>query len=244
MKYFIISDIHSNYEALLSFVEIYEGLKKNGDALICLGDIIGYGPYPSECIRYIKENSLETISGNHERMLLNANLRRFANEYAVSAIKWTEENLSEAEKAYLSHLPKQSKFNEKYLMVHGSPVDPDKYILWQEDVKEAINSIEKDSFHICFFGHTHIPGLFDGNGGYFYEENSRIVLYPEITYLVNSGSIGQPRDGNPASSFCIYDPEENTIDFIRYEYNIQKTYDEIVKKGLPEELGSRLFYGR
>jgi len=244
MKYFVISDIHSNYEALLSFAEIYEGLKKNGDVLICLGDIVGYGPYPSECIQYIHKNASKVISGNHERMLLNESLRSFANENAVSAIEWTDEALSEAEKAYLSHLPERLEFNEKCLMVHGSPVDPDKYILWKADVEEAIESLKKDFLHLCFFGHTHVPGLFDENGGYFYKENSRVILFPEIDYLVNPGSIGQPRDGNPGSSFCVFDPERNTIDFIRYEYNIQKAYDDFVRKGLPEELGRRLFYGR
>jgi diadenosine tetraphosphatase ApaH/serine/threonine PP2A family protein phosphatase len=242
MKLFVISDIHSNYEALKDFLDFIEGFRSSDDIIACLGDIIGYGPNPSECISIVRNSCRYVIAGNHERMLLDRSQREFANDRAQQAIEWTESKLSSEEREYLASLPAMLDLDGKYILAHGSPTDPDTYILRQRHAKDAIVALRAMQRFICFIGHTHIPGVFDEDGNYYYQENAWAKLQPDKLYLINPGSIGQPRDRDRRASFCMLDEDLN-ITFYRYEYDIEKVFEGIKREGLPEELGERLFYG-
>jgi predicted phosphodiesterase len=242
MKLFLISDIHSNIDALTSFMDFTEDFRGPEDVIACLGDIIGYGPNPSECITFIRENCLYVIAGNHERMLLYPDQREFANEVAQRAIEWTDSVLSREEKEYLANLPGMIDAEGRYIFAHGSPGDPDLYILRQSQAREAVSILRDMKRFICFFGHTHIPGIFDEEGIYYYQENATLMLQPEGYYLINPGSIGQPRDRDKRASFCVFD-EDMTVTFYRFDYDIIKVFESIKREGLPEELGERLLYG-
>ncbi len=242
MKIFVISDIHSNFEALKGFPDFAGGLISEGDIIACLGDIVGYGPNPSECISFVREKCRYVISGNHERMLLDPGQRDYANDRAKRAIEWTEGKLSGDEKKYLAGLPVMEEAQDMYVFAHGSPADPDLYILRRSQAVFAIETLKVMKRSLCFIGHTHIPGIFDEDGGYYYHDNSRIQLDRQKYYLINPGSIGQPRDRDARGSFCMLD-EDFGITFYRFEYNVGKVADEIKKEGLPAELGERLYYG-
>ncbi len=244
MKNIIFSDIHSNFEALSEFVNVIDNLKKADARLICLGDIIGYGASPSECLEYVKSNADIVLSGNHERMIINPSLRMKANEIAYKAIIWTENHLNDIEKKYIENFREQAVLDNKCLAVHGSPINPDQYILRSSTATQSIKKINELNLSICFFGHTHLPGIFDDNGRYFYEANSKIKLIPGRSYLINPGSIGQPRDGDSRSSFCVFDDIEFSVDFYRFQYNVDQAAKKIIKNGLPEELAERLYFGR
>lgn len=242
MKYIIISDIHSNYESLSSFNDFIQPMLSPGDVFLCLGDIVGYGPQPSECISFVRDKCAAVISGDHERMLLDKKQRESANDRAQRAIEWTDEVLEPEEKEYLASLPEKIEMENDFFLAHGSPADPDAYILRHSQAEEAIAALRDTGSHICFFGHTHLPGIFDEDGNYFYQENVSISLLPDRYYLINPGSTGQPRDRDPRGSFCTIDDELRLI-FYRYDYDQGKVFEDIKSKGLPPDLGERLLYG-
>ena len=240
MKYFVISDIHSNYDALKAFDGFIKPLFSAGDVLFCLGDIIGYGPEPSECISYTRDKCDYVISGNHERMLLDRSLREFANDRARRAIEWTDNMLPGEEKSYLRKLPDMTDAGGRIILAHGSPEDPDEYILRHSQALSAITMMRTLKRCICFFGHTHIPGIFSEEG-YSYEPGKKINLEKDNYYLINPGSIGQPRDRDSRSSFCILDGGMLGVTFCRVPYDIDSVNGKIIDAGLPAELGERLY---
>lgn len=242
MKYLIISDIHSNFEALKCVIEEIE--KTRYDRIISLGDIIGYGPDPSECIKIVKEENVLSIAGNHERMLINPSLRKFANINARKAIEWTEQKISISDEEFLRLL--HDSLEDSFfpiLYVHGSPNDPDEYILTISTAMRSLRTIESKGINICFFGHSHIPGIIDEDGNYYYQPETTFSLRPDKHYLINPGSVGQPRDRDRRCSFCTLDTEKLSVFFHRKEYNISRTVEKINENNLPEELGIRLWYG-
>lgn len=239
MKYVVISDIHSNYPALRTFQELYDPSMR----IICLGDTIGYGADPDLCTDFIREHSYKTINGNHERMLFNPDLRHFANPLAVKAIQWTSHHLSDRNRIFLQDLLNSQLLEEKVLLVHGSPNNPDEYIGSSKVAMVAHKTLENAGIDICFFGHTHIAGIYDQNGDYFHDTNGSYQLIEGNRYLINPGSIGQPRDRNPSASYCIFDSDERIVEFYRYNYPIEESVDRIIDADLPENLGMRLFYG-
>ncbi|MCX7821077.1 MAG: metallophosphatase family protein [Brevinematales bacterium] len=238
MKIIVLSDIHSNLEALKSILNDIS--KISFDLIISLGDIIGYGPDPEKCIKIIQKEGIISIKGNHERMLLKAEDRVFANDIARKAIEWTEENISTNSKIFIESLPDRYNYGE-FLFVHGSPLDHDEYILRRNTAIKSIQKIREEGINFCFFGHTHIPGIFYEDGGFYYNDN--IYLDKDKYYLINPGSVGQPRDRNPKTSYLIFETEEKILTFKRIEYNISRTAEKIEEAGLPIELGVRLYYG-
>ncbi len=242
MKFFIISDIHSNYDALMSFMEFIKPNYEPGDVMACLGDIIGYGPNPSECISFVREKCDYIISGNHERMLLDKQMREFANDRAQRAIEWTDRKLSNEDKSFLAALPSMIDVEGRMLLAHGSPGDPDAYILRHSQALSAISTLRTMKRFICFFGHSHLPGIIDENGAFDYKAEKKVILQPSHYYLINPGSIGQPRDRDSRGSFCILD-EDMGLTFFRFTYDIDRVYEKIKEEGIPSELGERLYYG-
>lgn len=232
MKYAIISDIHSNLEALQKALTIID--EKKVDEIICLGDVVGYGANPNECVELIRSRCSAVVLGNHDAAALNTALAYDFNAIARRAVIWTSEQLTNENKGYLSSLPMTIQ-TENILFVHSSPEAPEAwdYIIDPDEASQALQNVEEQ---ICFIGHTHVPGIYSLRG------RAKHISRDE-QFIVNVGSIGQPRDGNPKLSFGIFDSTTWEFELVRSEYDIQKAAEKIYAAKLPEELGNRLMYG-
>lgn len=237
--YTVISDIHSNLPALEEFLIHY----RRDTKILCLGDVIGYGGSPQQSLDIIRSLTDIIISGNHERMLVDPSIRRYASYHALTAIEWTEKVLKREAMTFIKRLPVQYTIEDKILLIHGSPNDPDEYVFTSEIALNSIYRLEEMRLQIALIGHTHLPGIFNERGLYFYRENTTVQLDAGKRYLINPGSIGQPRDRDPRLSFCEIDTGQLTVTFHRYDYDIQRAADEILKHQLPEHLAFRLFRG-
>jgi len=244
MKIAIISDIHSNFEALNHVLEGTERI----DEFICLGDIVGYGADPNKCIKKIKNINCRSIGGNHDFAVLGKLNLDWFNDEARTAIFWTSLQLEKDNHDFLLNLGKKIELKDNIFAVHGSPQNPIiEYIL---DKNTASLIFDKYIFKIYFVGHTHIAGCFSIN-----EENKKIDYlnfsrggHIEISknkrYIINCGSVGQPRDGNPQASYGIYDLKHNVVDIFRVSYPVNLTQEKIINAGLPRILADRLGFGR
>jgi predicted phosphodiesterase len=232
MRIAVISDIHSNLEALTKAMEIID--RQSIDEIMCLGDIIGYGANPNECIELVRQHCDAVLKGNHEDAVEHISLTEYFTDDARSAIFWTRKQLTEKNFHFLKTLPLFHK-TEDLLFVHASPCTPDEwhYILDSSDVTRVFNCFSEN---ICFIGHTHVPMVFSIG------EHSRRIIR-EQRALINVGSVGQPRDRNPELSFGIFDTVTWTYENIRSPYDVEAAAGKIMKTTLPPKLGQRLFLG-
>lgn len=233
MKIAIISDIHSNLEAFKEALAEVE--KERVDEIICLGDIVGYGANPNECVDLVREITPHVLLGNHDEAAIDLSKTEYFNPYARIAAEWTHQTLTEENRAYIASLPFTLERNGLFF-VHASPLDPEEwnYILTSSDALENFDSFDTD---VCFVGHSHVPEVFGEDPW------SREVVRGE-KFIVNVGSIGQPRDGDPRLSFGIFDTEDWTYRNVRSEYDIELAAFKIRKVGLPQNLADRLFVGK
>lgn len=240
MKYAIISDIHANYDALESVLADIE--KEKVDQILCLGDIVGYGPQPKECIAKIQELGCITVAGNHDFAAIGKTNIEYFNIYAKEATLWTQKTLNDEEKEFLNNLPLVKHF-DGFTIVHATLYAPELFDYIQTSY-DAYLSLQILEGQVCFLGHSHVPITF------FQEEMISYTLSPEIKLtdgmkaLVNVGSVGQPRDDNPKAAYAIYDTDQKMIWIKRVEYDVEKVGEKIRKAGLPEVLAERLKYGR
>jgi predicted phosphodiesterase len=236
MKIAIISDIHGNLEALTQALTYLD--ENNITEIYCLGDIVGYGPNPNECVELIIQKCQHVIIGNHDHAAIGLTSTEYFNDFAKIATAWTANALTEKNKSYLSSLDFTYQTDD-YLLVHATPSQPSlwHYILSEADAQHEFNHFEQ---RLCFIGHSHFPIVFHKQG-YTREEN--LKLAKRNKYIINVGSIGQPRDGNPNTCFCVYNSETNKLEYIRLEYDILTTREKIVKAGLPIFLADRLIKG-
>jgi predicted phosphodiesterase len=239
----VISDIHANLYALEAVLTEVD--RNPPDAIWCLGDTVGYGPRPNECCDVVRERSEITLVGNHDLVALGEggiNADDF-NPEAAAASRWTAEELSESSKAFLRGLAPKAE-TEGVQLFHGSPRDP----VWDYVLTEAaaLESLTMTSAPLVLVGHTHAPTalVLDGDGvegGLVTEE-----LEPPIgrgRWLLNPGSVGQPRDGNPDASYLELDLAARTARFRRVAYPVARTQEEIRERGLPDALAERLAHG-
>ena len=239
MMYAIVSDVHSNWEALERVVE--EIKKRKPDQIICLGDVVGYGANPSECLKLICQMAHETVMGNHDRAVEDVELRTCFTDWARIAIEWTAGVLSANEKKQIRGFPPfviDRKANLTW--THGSAHEPDEfhYLFRESDSRPSFKVLETD---FCFFGHTHVPSLFS-------EKSCEARYLPEGSYqlskgeryLINPGSLGQPRDRNPRLSFALFDSDQLICEIVRLDYDNRKAAGKIRKAGLPAYLADRL----
>ena len=251
MKIGVLSDIHSNLEALTAALEALDG--EGVDEILCCGDIVGYGPQPNECIELLKQHHVIAVQGNHDAATLFRKELSRLNKAARRAINWTRKRLSMGSRAFLAQLATIRRIElggRPISLVHGSPVDPLwGYILRQRDAYLAFRLDQHESY-LQLFGHTHIPALFALKGDEILHEPIRedrwLRLEGEQRYLINPGSVGQPRDGDWRASICILELERSgswRVRFRRLEYDVERTRREIQHAGLPEELGNRLLSG-
>ncbi len=251
MKRALISDVHANFEALSAVLEVIGDL--NVDEIICLGDIIGYGPDPVKCLDQIMESCAMTIMGNHDQAAI-FDPEGF-NPVALRAIFWTRDQLeqdpSNADKIdgrwdFLGGLPRRHDEGE-FLFVHGSPRDPTNEYVFPEHIyeKERMGALMKRFDNFCFQGHTHIPGFFLESGTFVSPAQRDYLFDLTEKSMVNVGSVGQPRDDNPKACFAVLDTEARTLKYHRVEYDCHTTRDKIY--AIPEldnMLGDRLLGGR
>lgn len=252
MKRAIISDIHGNFEALTAALGRIGDL--NVDEIICLGDIIGYGPDPIKCLDSVIENCQMTILGNHDQAAI-FDPEGF-NPVAMKAIFWTREQLegdhgdfAQADRRwdFLGELPRRHDEGE-FLFVHGSPRDPTNEYVFPETVyeKDLLSLLMSRFEKVCFQGHTHIPGMFTESGSFVSpEERNHLFQLNGEKCMINVGSVGQPRDGNPKLCFVVLDDSEKVVEYHRVEYDWEKTRQKIYAiEKLDNMLGDRLLTGR
>lgn len=242
MRYAIISDVHSNIEA---FKAVLSGIhKESADKIVFLGDIIGYGPDPNECIKEIIKIADITIAGNHDHAAIGLMDLSYFNPYARDAIEWTMGKLTEGERSYLSKLPLTAEIaSDDVFLVHATPKRPQdwNYIFTEND---AVENFGYFKHRICFIGHSHVPVIIVkdkyGSLGVMGDE---IEIKTGYRYIINAGSIGQPRDGNPASAYALYDSDDSTVSIKRVPYDYSKTQEKMKKAGLSPYLIERLAVG-
>jgi predicted phosphodiesterase len=238
LRYAIISDIHSNLEALESVLR--EIGDCSADRIICLGDIVGYGANPNECVEIIKRLNITSLIGNHDKAACGLTEPVGFNPAARQAALWTRKELTGENKDYLKSLPDEDEA-DGFMIVHGAPSDPDKYILSAYDAAPEFPLMGKMS--ICFFGHTHVSGAFTlADGAVGFSRDERLQLRTGTKYLVNPGSVGQPRDRDPRASFLIYD-DRGSAEFRRAGYPVEIAQKKIIDSGLDPFLAERLSYG-
>lgn len=237
MRYAIISDIHSNLEALQTALDYLSSAKI--DKYINLGDVVGYGADPKDCLKIAAELSETIICGNHDKAVFTPKLLSWFNPLAREAVEWTCGQLSEDEIGKLKDFP-MKRIEDDFTLVHGSPNSPEefKYLTMMREAGPAFHSFDN---WICFVGHTHIPQVFiDKENITGYLEPGKFSLRRDERYIINCGSIGQPRDMDKRLSFGIFDDKENVLEIVRLEYDAKKAGEKIKKAGLPEYFADRL----
>jgi predicted phosphodiesterase len=244
MKLAVISDIHANYYALREVLGHIESLVVDG--IICLGDVVGYGPAPAECLQLLRDYSVQTVMGNHDAVLCGLERTTYYNEYARQALAIHEELLEQHDKAFIQSFAKQIQL-EDCLFIHGALTQPFEYITNGKDmlINQVVLEQTYPDVRIVFFGHTHVR-LIGRQGETLIPEDGiayDIQLLP-ARYFINPGSVGQPRGGiDNRASFLIYDQGTDQVQFYYVPYDIGKTHADIIRKKIPEYLGKRLHMG-
>jgi len=242
MRLAVVSDVHSNLEALEAVLDAID--KVGVDQILCAGDMVGYGADPSACLRLLQERVGRAVLGNHDSAAVGEMALDWFNEAAAAAVRWTRDQLSPLERGTLQalELTWQSSDGEVSL-AHGSLHEPDKfhYLL---DLNSAAQSFQVQKTPVAFIGHTHVPGVFREDGSKItFAREGEFRVKTGVKYLVNVGSVGQPRDGDPRAAFCLYDTAARTIEIRRVAYLLSQTQAKIRKAGLPEFLAERLAFG-
>ncbi len=240
MLHAILSDIHGNLEALNAVLQDLEQVKPA--SVQCLGDFVGYGASPNECIALLRPRIEHAVVGNHDLAACGRLQLNHFNPSAAAAAQWTDSALTPEHRHYLLELPFAVEWRNT-LLVHASPHDPESwhYVLSAE---MAADEMKAYSQSLCFIGHSHFPGAFESNGGrVLYSRAPDLLLEEGRQYLVNVGSIGQPRDGDPRAAYLLYDEAARTLRHVRLEYDVRGAMQRILDAGLPRFLAERLLWG-
>ncbi|HUG82272.1 MAG TPA: metallophosphoesterase family protein [Bryobacterales bacterium] len=250
MRYLVVSDIHANWEALQAVLEDAKGKYKK---IICLGDIVGYGADPNPVTEWVRDNVANVIRGNHDKVCCGLEDPVLFNAVAEKAARWTLEQLTPKNRDFLRGLPKGPVEEDGFLMVHGSVLDEDEYLL---DPRDTVLQFANANGKPVFFGHTHVqggfllwpagkkskPAAFEPDA---HEPNgSELKLRPGRGQLVNPGSVGQPRDLNPHAAYALYNSKSGVVEFRRCQYDLATAQKKIRDAGLPPALADRLALGR
>lgn len=239
----ILSDVHGNRPAL-DAVFSHAG---ECDTWWCAGDTVGYGPYPDECALMLEGVGAASVAGNHDLGAIGSISLESFNSLAREACRWTGARLGVEVRAYLDSLPPVLETAPDTVLVHGSYTDPVwEYVL---SATRARNNFEAYAHRLCFNGHSHVPVVFTrGPGGdidtIIPTDGARIALEEDIRYMVNAGSVGQPRDGDPRACYIIYNTDEEVLFYHRVEYPVAETQARIIEEGLPRLLAERIAHGR
>lgn len=240
MRIAVLSDIHGNLEALEAVLAEVD--RVGVDLLYSLGDIVGYGPSPAACVEIVRRRAAVSLTGNHDAAVAGLTALDEFNEFARSAVDWTSSRLSAGQIEYLAALPYTHR-EQGLLLVHASPIEPERwhYIHGLTDINEHFAAFPE---RLCLVGHSHRPGVYaiDADLGVT-RRGERESLRPGLRYLVNVGSVGQPRDRDPRASYVIYDPASAYVEVRRVVYPFEKTQERMRVAGLPSFLIDRLGAG-
>jgi predicted phosphodiesterase len=246
MRYLILSDIHANREALSAVLARVR--RKRWDKTVFLGDLVGYGAHPNQTVEMVRAlRPLVAIRGNHDKVCSGVENGEMFNRVALQAAFWTRKRLTLANHRWLYGLREGPAIVDgSFAIAHGTPIDEDAYIFGEI---EALNVFRQTTFPLCFFGHSHFPVIFGLSSEAIHTVLTsgsafRFRLEPGMRYLVNPGSIGQPRDGNPLASFAMFDTSTQTVTIYRVPYRIERAQRKILDAGLPRPLADRLALGR
>jgi predicted phosphodiesterase len=246
VRYLILSDLHANLEALNAVLEQALG---GWDQVLCCGDLVGYGADPNLVVEWVRANCPTVVRGNHDRASTGMDDLEWFNPVARAAAVWTLQALSQENADYIRALPRGPVTVDGFQVVHGSPFDEDEYVIAAGEAGNAFGYLES---RLAFFGHTHVQGGFIWNqsrvetiqrpsSGSEYEF---LDIDPDCAYLINPGSVGQPRDGDPRAGYVIYDNEERRVKYCRVVYDVAAAQKKIYDVGLPPILADRLSVGR
>lgn len=243
LRYLILSDLHSNLQATKRVIE--DATTRGFDRVVVLGDLVGYGADPAEVIDRIRAlDPCAIVRGNHDKVVCGITDGEYFNEYALEAATWTRSALDGDRLEYLSGLPKGPVEIDGFTISHGTPLDEEEYLLGHEDADVVFG--ERD-FDLAFFGHTHFPCAFETDREVprltFIADGSTLRLSDGARYLINPGSVGQPRDRDPRASYATFDSETREVAWHRVEYDSEGAKARILKAGLPMVLGERLVLG-
>jgi diadenosine tetraphosphatase ApaH/serine/threonine PP2A family protein phosphatase len=240
-----LSDIHANLEALLAVLQDADA--QGARAVLCLGDVVGYGADPIACVDRVGERAVAIVAGNHEWGALGLMNLEWFNPVAQAAAVWTGDHLDADHRRYLEALPVETTIEEATL-VHASPRRPEEwdYLMSAQDGLEVFGDFDT---RLCFVGHSHRPGVWSlGSSGPRYTAQitpprSRVRLEDGRRYLVNVGSVGQPRDRDPRAAYAIWDRDDRTVTLRRVDYDYRTAAQKIIAAGLPRPLADRLARG-
>lgn len=255
MQFLVLSDIHGNRHGLEA---VLAAAADEYEQILCLGDIVGYGAFPNQCCDILRAADAICLSGNHDAAALGLIDVQWFNPVALQAILWTREQLNSENNAWLAALPAHRDFpDEDFQAVHGSLREPWEEYITSPDI--AAPNLLKMQRSLCFFGHTHQAVVFGcprdektewwRNGfkdmmGALITDGGVLELEDDFKYLLNPGSCGQPRDGNPQAKYAIFDSETRVVEVRALDYNIEGAQQAIYQAGLPKMLGDRLLQGR
>jgi predicted phosphodiesterase len=249
MRILVLSDLHANAAALSSALDAAKG---RWDSVVCLGDVVGYGPDPNEVTSKLRELRARTIRGNHDKAATDLMATDDFNPIAKAAVDWTRSHLTPDNLQWLTDLPAGPLEADGIVLVHGAFQDEDEYVFTPA---QALDGLLDSTAAVTFFGHTH------HQGGFAYENSTNnlevlnirprpsetlapLRIEPQRRYLLNPGSIGQPRDGDPRAGFAIADLKHNVVEFWRIPYDIAAVQNRMRSAHLPEPLVQRLNVGR
>jgi diadenosine tetraphosphatase ApaH/serine/threonine PP2A family protein phosphatase len=247
MRYLVLTDIHANLEALETCLA--DALDRRCERTLVLGDLVGYGADPNAVITRVRAlNPAAVVRGNHDKVACGLEQAEGFNAVARSAARWTLDVLTPEYREWLAALPQgPTQVDTLVEICHGSPFDEDAYIF---DELDAVRALKASSRPLCLFGHTHYPVTFELNGetmesvGGSAASEVTLQIRDGCRYLVNPGSVGQPRDGDPRAAYAIVDTNERRVELFRVPYPVEEAQGKIIDAGLPEVLAQRLAVGR
>ena len=243
MRYGILGDIHANLSALSVALGVLDSA--GVDQIVSVGDVVGYGAAPAECIALLRERRVQVVQGNHDAACAGRLDDEYFNRYAREAVRWTQGQLSQDDLAWLGQLPLSLELEHCHV-AHGTLAGPEHfdYLLGVENARPSIQAMRKP---VCFVGHSHLPITVieprEAVGRLGYSPDSEVDLSETRRAIVNVGSVGQPRDEDPRLAVALYDTEEAFVRIERHPYDITTEAERIVSAGLPKILGDRLWLG-
>ena len=245
MRYLILSDIHANWEALEAALEHAAG---KYDQVLCCGDLVGYGADPNAVTDWVRANAVAVVRGNHDKAAVGLDDLEWFNPVARLSALWTQAATQPDNIQYLRSLAQGPERINGFQILHGSPLDEDEYVVSEQDVAQVAPYLDCS---VSFFGHTHLQGAFlchrngvkrlvaaDSPSG-----QGVLELENDVNYLINPGSVGQPRDGDRRAAYAIYEPGARLVSLCRAEYDVASAQKKILAAGLPELLAMRLGAG-
>jgi predicted phosphodiesterase len=247
MRYLVLTDVHANLEALEACLA--DARPRTFDDTLVLGDLVGYGGDPNAVVERVQAlKPLAIVRGNHDKVACGLDQAEGFNAVAKSAAKWTFEVLKPAYREWLAGLPEGPiDIDDVVEICHGSPFDEDAYIF---DELDAVRALKVSNRPLCLFGHTHFPVTFELSADSFSSVGSpsapqmQVQMKDGCKYLINPGSVGQPRDGDPRAAYAIVDTKLRRVELYRKRYSVEEAQAKVVKAGLPDVLAQRLAVGR